>query len=63
MNLTKRCRGELTKAYGMNIFVGGTSNLQMREGESFYTCHPKTSHWELASKTRISDFGTGTSEI
>jgi hypothetical protein len=34
----------------MGIFIGGTSSLQRREGESFYTYPHKTSSWELASR-------------
>jgi hypothetical protein len=30
--------------------MGGTSNLQRGEGESFYTCPPKINCWKLASK-------------
>jgi hypothetical protein len=36
----------------MCIFIGGTSHLQRREGGNFYTCHPKTSCWELASRNQ-----------
>jgi hypothetical protein len=42
--------GRAHKGLGWVYFVGGTSTLQRREGESFYTCPPKTSHWKLASK-------------
>jgi hypothetical protein len=34
-NITKRCRGELTKTYVMSIFIGGTNNIPRREGDSF----------------------------
>jgi hypothetical protein len=44
--------GRAHKGLGWVYFVGGTSNLQSGEGESFYTCPPKTSHWKLASKSR-----------
>jgi hypothetical protein len=40
------------KGLGWVYFVGGTSCLQRREGESFYTCLPKTSRWKLASKNQ-----------
>jgi hypothetical protein len=32
------------KSFRMSIFTGGTSSFQRREGESFYTYPPKTSH-------------------
>jgi hypothetical protein len=51
-NLTKRYWGELTKALGMSIFVGGTITLQRREGEAFILAPPKTSCWELANKNQ-----------
>jgi hypothetical protein len=38
------------KGLGWVYFMGGTRSLQTREGESFYTCPPKTSHWKLVSK-------------
>jgi hypothetical protein len=38
------------KGLGWVYFMGGTSNLQRRKGESFYTCPPKTSRWNLASR-------------
>jgi hypothetical protein len=44
--------GRVHKSLGWVYFVGGTSSLQMREGESLYTCSPKTSRWKLASKNR-----------
>jgi hypothetical protein len=40
------------KGFRVSIFVGGTSSLQMREGESFYTYPSKTSRWELASRNQ-----------
>jgi hypothetical protein len=42
--------GRAQKGFRMSIFVGGTSGLQRSEGESFYTCPPKTSRWELISR-------------
>jgi hypothetical protein len=38
------------KGLGWMYFMGGTSFLQRREGEIFYTCPPKTSRWKLDSK-------------
>jgi hypothetical protein len=38
------------KGLGLMYFMGDTSTLQRREGESFYTCPPKPSRWKLASK-------------
>jgi hypothetical protein len=44
--------GRAHKGLGWVYFMGGTSNLKRREGESFYICPPKTSRWKLASKNR-----------
>jgi hypothetical protein len=44
--------GRAHRGLGWVYFVGGTSTLQMREGETFYTCPPKTSRWKLARKNR-----------
>jgi hypothetical protein len=44
----KEVLGRAHKGFRVSIFIGETSSLQRREGESFYTCPPKTSHWELA---------------
>jgi hypothetical protein len=37
--------GKAHKGLGISIFVGGTSTLQRREGEIFYTCPQKTNRW------------------
>jgi hypothetical protein len=50
----------------MIIFIGGTSRLQRREGESFYTCPPTPKKLAVGNKLvkiGTSDFGTGTLEI
>jgi hypothetical protein len=44
--------GRAHKGLGRVYFVDGTSSLQRREGESVYTCPPKTSRWKLANKNR-----------
>jgi hypothetical protein len=52
-NLNKRCRGKLTKALGMSIFIGGTSSLQKSEGgEAFILAPQKLVIGKLASKNR-----------
>jgi hypothetical protein len=43
------------KDLGSVYFMGGTSCLQRREEESFYTCPPKISRWKPV-KTRTSGF-------
>jgi hypothetical protein len=40
--------GRAHKGLGWVYFMGGTSNLQRRKEESFYTCPPKTSHLETS---------------
>jgi hypothetical protein len=44
--------GRAHKGLGWVYFMGGTSSLQRREGERFYTCPQKTSHWKLGSKNQ-----------
>jgi hypothetical protein len=54
------------KGFRMIIFIGGTSRLQRREGESFYTCPPTPKKLAVGNKLvkiGTSDFGTGTLEI
>jgi hypothetical protein len=53
---SQRGVGENSQRLRMNVFMDETSNLQRREGESFYTCPQKTSHWELGSRNQIIRF-------
>jgi hypothetical protein len=47
----------------MNIFVGGTSSFQRREGGSFYTVPQKLAVGNQPVEIRTFDFGIGTFKI